>query len=186
MQERAVLSGLDRTIVGGVCLEGPNIELGVSTPTQMAPLSRSQDWQRKSYLNHVPDSVLSAKSCSFFPFSSFFHVYPAVEVNNHPCVLEFGATLGTPAVVGFLGRTVFSDKFRPSRWAVGPDQWLWWKRVPGCFSLISPEVRQSKQVISHAARTPASDYPSALLQIVSISNGCIRVIINYCIQKMFY
>lgn len=24
-----------------------------------------------------------------------------MEVNNHPCVLEFGATLGTPAVVGF-------------------------------------------------------------------------------------
>lgn len=43
-----------------------------------------------------------------------------------------------------------------------------WKHGLWCFSLISPEVRQSKQAISHPVRTLPSDYHSILVEIFNL------------------
>lgn len=113
MQERAVLSVLDRA-VGGLCLEGPNIELGVSTTPRMALLSRSQDWQKKNKidLNHVPDSVSSAKSCSF---CFLFSCLPCSE-RQQPSMSE----------VWSYSVNTSGCWWAPARAWFGPESFQWW------------------------------------------------------------
>lgn len=123
-----------------------------------------------------PRHCFQAQQSLRFLYSFFsFLVNPAARVNNHPFphtfVLWSVFSLSLEAIsndqrflcrlvlqcVFCLGWRVFSDEFHPSHSPLWLTNVFCESTALWCFSLISPEVRQSKQFISHPVRILPSD-----------------------------